>query len=247
MRKYCLILAFCLLIAGCGSAPADAGATKPTATAPVDTTPKYPEPDKLIALTFDDGPNQNMDLILDVLEQYDAKASFFLIGKHVDTSTSAIVKRAFDAGHEIGNHSESHTDLSALDAEGIAKDVDTLQTKVEEITGVRPVWFRAPFLSASETMYGVIDMPFAGCGVSAGDGSNDNLAEDRHYRVVSNAYDGAIALLHCNNITAGVLPQILEDLKMQGYEFVTVSELFARKGITPDTTVQFQYKDACGQ
>lgn len=86
-------------------------------------------------------------------------------------------------------------------------------------------------------------MPFAHAGVSAHDGTNSSLAVDRHYKVVDGAYDGAIVIPHCNDITAEVLPQILEDLRMAGYECVTVSELFSRKGVTPDPTAEFMCTD----
>lgn len=234
-----------LMLAACGNTEAAPTDTQPTTTAaPTETTSPYPEPDKIIALTFDDGPNKHLDNMVTILGEYDAKATFFLIGKSVSSSTSEMIKRAFDEGHEIANHSNSHTDLTQMTADEVAADVEKLQAAVEEITGQRPVWFRAPFLKANDIMYSVIDMPFAGCSVSAGDGSNDNLPEDRHFRVTSGASDGAIVLLHCTDITAEVLPQILHDLKMQGYEFVTISELFARKGVTPDPEATFQYKTA---
>ena len=247
MKHFVRILSLALAmlaLCACGAGDVDDTTVAPTTTAaPTETQNIYPEPDKIIALTFDDGPNSHMEAMLDIFAEYDGKATFFLIGKKVDASTSAIIKRAFDEGHEIANHSQSHTDLTQMTADEVAADVETLQAAVEEITGQRPVWFRAPFLRANDIMYSVIDMPFAGCSVSAGDGSNDNLAEDRHYRVVSGASDGGIVLLHCTDITAEVLPQILHDLKMQGYEFVTISELFARKGVTPDTEATFQYKE----
>ena len=107
------------------------------------------------------------------------------------------------------------------------------QNAVKEATGVEPVWYRPPFLRSSDQTFSLIQMPHAGCLSSVGDGSNDNLAEDRHYRAINGAADGSIMLLHCNDITAEILPKILHDLKMQGYEFVTISELFARAGVDP--------------
>lgn len=238
----CLLMgAACLF--GCGTAASAGADTTPTTTAvPTETGKNYPEPDKLIALTFDDGPNTHMDKMLDALAEYDAKASFFVIGRKIG-GAEEYISRAYSEGHEIGNHSFSHEKMTEKTEEQILEEISKVQTAVADITGVAPVWYRAPFLSANDLTYDLIDMPYAGCGVSAGDGSNDNLAEDRIYRVTSGAYDGAIVLLHCNDITAEVLPQILEELKMQGYEMVTISELFARKGVTPDSTAKFQYND----
>jgi len=241
-RALCLLMAT-ILLSGCGSpSPEQSDAPQTTAAPSTEATSAYPEPDKLIALTFDDGPNDHMDVMLDVLARYDAKASFFIIGRKVSGADDCIL-RAYSEGHEIGNHSFSHEDMTEKTQEQILEEISKTQKAVADITGQEPAWYRAPFLRASDLTYDLIDMPYAGCGISAEDGSNDNLPEDRIYRITSAAYDGAIALLHCNDITAEVLPQILEDLKMQGYEFVTISELFERTGVTPDTTAKFQYKD----
>lgn len=236
-----LLLALTCLI-GCGAGAAAETAAPTTTAAPTETEFKYPTPDKLIALTFDDGPNVHMDVIMDAFAEYDGKATFFLIGKKIGGAEKYIA-RAHEEGHEIGNHSFSHEKMTEKTNDEILEEVSKTQNAVKEIIGIEPVWYRAPFLAANDATYDLIDMPYAGCGVSAGDGSNDNIAEDRIYRITTGAYDGAIALLHCNDITAEIMPQILHELKMMGYEFVTVSELFARAGVTPDTTAKFQYKD----
>lgn len=238
-RTLCIFLSAFTLF-GCSAVPTG---TAPTVTEPpTETQSKYPTPDKIIALTFDDGPNAHMGLILDALAEYDAKATFFVIGKKVG-GAEEYISRAVQEGHEIGNHSFSHEDMTEKTEEQILEEISRTQKAVADITGTEPAWYRAPFLRANKLTYDLIDMPYAGCGVSAGDGSNDNLAEDRIYRITNGAYDGCIALLHCNNITAEVTPEILESLKRQGYEFVTISELFARKGVAPDPTAEFHYKD----
>ncbi len=198
---------------------------------------------KLIALTFDDGPKPEMADIVTTLNEYDAKATFFVIGGKINDSTSSYIADAYNSGHEIANHSYSHTSLSSKTAAEVQSEVSMTQNLVQNITGEAPAWFRAPFLSVSQTMYDNIDMPIAHYGVYAGDGSNDNTAQDRYDAVVGGAYDGAIALLHCNDITAEVLPEILEALQEKGYEFVTISDLFEQKGVTPNPNANFQYKD----
>ena len=245
MRLICFAAAL-VLLAGCGAdtSTGDAGTAAPTTTAaPTETASKYPEPDKLIALTFDDGPNAHMGTIIQVLADYDAKATFFVIGKKIDGTNAEYVKTAFDAGHEIGNHSYNHVDITALTESEIYSEISLTQQAVASVTGTEPVWYRPPFGKTSELTFSLIEMPNALWGVSAGDGTNDNLADDRYYRVTSGAYDGAIVLLHCNDITAEVLPRILEELKMQGYEFVTISELFARTGQDPTQLPSITYKD----
>lgn len=240
----CTLLA-CILLLGCGaSAPAQ---TDNSTTAPAETEsrPSYPVPDKLIALTFDDGPNEDMAAMLDVLNEYEAKATFFVVGRKIDKKTGEYISRAYSEGHEIGNHSFSHEDMALKSDEEVLEDIGKTQTLVKDITGTEPVWYRPPFFSIGAGHHSLIQMPFAGQTVTANDGSNDNLAEDRHYKIVNGAYDGAVAILHCNDITAEVLPKILHDLKMNGYEMVTISELFASKGITPEAGAGSMYKDAC--
>ena len=239
----CLFV-FAVSLCACGaSTPAESTAAPTTTAAPTETTSPYPQPDKMIALTFDDGPNTHMNTILDVFAEYGGKATFFVIGNRVADKNADYVKRAFDEGHEIGNHSFSHEDMTAKTEAEILNEISRTQAVVKEVTGTEPVWYRPPFLRANDLTYSLIEMPNAGCGVSVGDGSNDNLAEDRHYRLISGAYDGCIALLHCNDITAEILPTMLHDLKMMGYEFVTISELFSRINATPDATRHELYID----
>ena len=250
MKKLLGILSIVLtLIAlcACGGqevAPTTGTAAVPTTTAtPTESTPVYPEPDKLIALTFDDGPNEHMGTIVDVLAEYDAKASFYVIGKGVSGERAEYVKKAYAEGHEIGNHSYNHVDITLLSEAEVLSEISLTQAAVKEAIGVEPVWYRPPFGKANDQTFALIPMPHAYWGVSVGDGSNDNIAEDRLFRATTGAYDGAIVLLHCNDITAGVLPQILHELKMQGYEFVTTSELFARVGEVPGNTPGVLFKD----
>lgn len=239
LLKAGMILLSCTLLFGCGAAPAaDNGTTEAT---PTESTSSYPVPDKLVALTFDDGPNQNMELMLDTLAAYDAKATFFVIGRKVD-SYAKYVARAHEEGHEIGSHSFSHERMIEKTEAEILEEISKTQKAVYDLIGVEPAWYRPPFLAANDLTYSLIQMPHAHCGVSFDDGSNDTLAEHRKYMVLSNVYDGAIVLGHVNDITAHILPEILHELKMQGYEMVTISELFARKGLTPEVG-PFQYKD----
>ena len=235
LRIGALLLASALL---CGC---NAGKTVPESTT-TETESPYPEADKLIALTFDDGPNVHMGTMLDVLAQYDAKGTFFVIGKKINSETAVYIQRAVQEGHEIGNHGFNHVKLTELSEQEILDEVNKTQEAVSQITGVAPRWFRSPFGATNEQTNALIQMPRAGYAVKVGDGSNSNSADDRYMLLISGAYDGAIALLHVNDISAEILPKMLETLKMQGYEFVTVSELFARRNVEPAPGTS--YKDA---
>ena len=246
IRIFAIVLALTGLC-GCGAQEAPQATTSPaapsTTAAPTESKAIYPEADKLIALTFDDGPNAHMGAILDVFAEYGGKATFYVIGNKVSGSNAEYVKRAYDEGHEIGNHSFNHVDITQLSDAEVLSEISLTQNAVKEVIGVEPVWYRPPFGKANTQTFALIPMPHAYWGVSVGDGSNDNIAEDRYFKATSGAYDGAIVLLRCNDITAGILPQILHELKMQGYEFVTTSELFARVGDVPGNTPGVLFKD----
>jgi len=244
MKKlFCLLLAACmLLLFGCAEHPIEtAPSTSETTQATTETTQETVVADKLIALTFDDGPNSDtmMDF-LEVLEQYDVKATFFLIGKMVSSNALA-VKKAYQAGHEIGNHSYSHIDLTKLTDDEMLAEIENCQIAVEQVIGVRPTFFRPPFLATSEAMNTLIGLPYAS-GYTIGDGTIGTSAADRSYKALSQAHDGAILLMHCFtgcDQTLEALHTIIPELRSQGYEFVTISELFARKGITPQTGIMY--------
>ena len=232
IKLFSMLLAI-LMLCGCGGNGQE--------TEPTDTKTAYPEPDKVIALTFDDGPDVDMNDILDVFAEYGGNATFFLIGKKIDEETGEYVKRAYNEGHEIGNHSFSHEKMTLKSQDEIVSEVSKVQEKVKELIGVEPVWYRPPFLAANSLTYMLIDMPHAHCSVSAGDGTNQGTVEERIHNVTGTAHDGAIALLHCEPLTVQALPEILHKLKMQGYEFVTISELFERVGHTPVGAPGFMY------
>lgn len=222
-----------LFLTGCGGrAPSET--PEPSTESPTETTNGWPEPDKVIALTFDDGPStETMVQVLDLLTQYDAKATFFVIGKKINGSTTPVLQRAVDEGHEIGNHSMNHLHMAELTEEEILAEFNDCQQAVKDAVGVDMYYFRAPFGSIDDRMYRLIPAPFMGAGVSAGDGTIGSIAADRAWKVTSNAYDGAIVLMHCfqnNTETVEALKTILPELKAQGYEFVTLTELFTGNG-----------------
>ncbi|HLG76262.1 MAG TPA: polysaccharide deacetylase family protein, partial [Ktedonobacteraceae bacterium] len=102
-----------------------------------------------IALTFDDGPNPPYTTqILDILQRYDVKASFFCIGEHVQ-SYPDLVKQELNAGHNVGNHSWSHPNLPDLSDDAIKTQITSTSDAEEQATGVRPTFFRPPYGAAN--------------------------------------------------------------------------------------------------
>lgn len=191
---------------------------------------------KQIALSFDDGPNTyTTPQILDILEEYDARASFFLIGKNINEESAEVVKRAHAMGCEMDSHSRNHYDMTELTAEEIKAEMQYVDEAVYEIIGEYPKFFRPPYLNVNDTMYETIGIPFI-TGYSSGDSSSEVTAQDVADKVLSQAKDGAIILMHDfdgNDKTVEALHTILPELESQGYEFVTIEELFESREETP--------------
>ena len=190
--------------------------------------------DKIIALTFDDGPNTTTTAeVLDVLEKYDIKASFFLIGNNINDESAKVVKRAYDMGCEIHNHSKSHPYMNEMTAEEIIEEFKYTDDKVFEITGERTKFFRPPYIAVSDTMFEKIDVPFI-AGIGCNDWDDNVPADRRAMSIIRQAKDGAVILLHDaqgNSKTVEALDTIIPELKAQGYRFVTMTELFTESGV----------------
>ena len=189
-----------------------------------------------IALTFDDGPNTVITpQVLDLLEEYGALASFFLIAQNITPESADVVRRAKAMGCEIENHSLTHGHMDTMTEEEIRSEVKACTEMITELTGEAPKFFRPPFIALSREMYDNIDLAFI-CGVGCEDWVPTVTAEQRAERVLANAEDGQIVLLHdmqWNQATVDALKVILPELKNRGFEFVTVSRLFKEKNVTP--------------
>jgi peptidoglycan-N-acetylglucosamine deacetylase len=197
-------------------------------------------PDKLCALTFDDGPSvTKTPLVLDRLEKYGVVATFFQVGQNINDSTKPVIDRIVKDGCEIGNHSWNYTGLNTASAERIKDLVDRTSAAIEQYSGTAPKFFRATNLAASRTMYDTVKLPFvSGVLGMDWDGCNTDAAT-RAQNVVLGMRDGAIILLHDVQPDPHPTPEALDilipELKEMGYEFVTLSELFRRKGVDPSS------------
>lgn len=229
------------------AAESDAGDTEEQ-VGPIQRDLDY-EWDKVIALTFDDGPNTTTTYdVLEVLKKHGVVASFFLIGNNISDESEKAVKYAYDLGCEIDNHSRSHDYMNEMSAEDCAAEYKYVDDKVFEITGEHTKFFRPPYLAIDFPMWEYIDVPFiAGIGC---DDWNEKVDVDRRVAVVEKkAKDGAIILMHDaegNSQTVEAIDRIIPDLKAQGYKFVTVSELFEEKGITPAKEILYSNVEQTG-
>lgn len=184
--------------------------------------------EKKVAISFDAAwGEEKTDEILKILEDHNVKTTFFLVGYWVDKYPDR-VKQIYDAGHEIGNHSNTHPHMSELSSAQISQELSALSDKVEAITGTRPTLFRPPYgdyddqvvLQARKDGYEVIQW-----NVDSLDWKN--LGVDPMIKQVTKEINpGDIILFHNNSqYITQALPSILDYIQSQGYEIVPVSEL----------------------
>lgn len=187
-----------------------------------------------IAITFDDGPNATTTMeVLDILEKNQVRASFFLIGTNINDESAKSVKRAFDLGCDIENHSKTHSYMDKMTADEIKDEVAYVNDKVKEITGTTPKFFRPPYIAVNSTMYDNIDMTFIS-GLGCNDWDDKVTAEYRAKYLEKKAADGVIFLLHDaegNSKTVEALDKAIPILLEKGFQFATISELFELKGV----------------
>ena len=234
-----MIIAAVLSLSGCGTANISTAetASSETSSAKVteETTMREIDPNKpVIALTFDDGPNTVTTVqVLNKLEEYGVTASFFLVGTNITDETKDIVKRAYDIGCEIDSHSKTHSYMNQMTADEIKEEISYVDDKLMEIIGKPAPFFRPPYIAVNDTMYQNIDKPFI-CGFGCDDWDPKVTIDERTERTLEQVQDGAIILLHdsYNNFqTVAALDKIISALQEQGYQFVTVTELFNVKGV----------------
>ena len=206
-------------------------------------TSKYSAEDKLIALTFDDGPSPtSTNRILDVLEKNNSTATFFVVGYNIEKNISTI-KRASEMGCEIGNHSLGHKNLMKCTDAELRNQVDAPNKLLKEYAGVDVKLFRAPGGNFNG-IEGKIGMPIIQWNVDTldwkhKDSSNKDRTEEQRNadlktiadKVVSNAEKGDIVLMHdIYGFTADLCEIIVPELVKKGFKLVTVSEMYLAYG-----------------
>ncbi len=189
------------------------------------------EEPKLIALTFDDGPGPDTGRLLDALQQRHAKATFFILGCNAETYPETL-QRAYQEGHQIGNHTYSHKLLPDRSEAQIRQQLAKTEEILNQVCGQGTVYlFRPPFGEYSEQILKLADVPVISWAVDPLDWKCLD-AKKVADSIVKNAFDGAIVLSHdiYPSTVDGVIDAI-DRLQSEGYEFVTVNELFRRRGV----------------
>lgn len=187
---------------------------------------------KYIALTFDDGPYTPVtNKILDVLADNNAKATFFIVGNRAELYPES-VKRAYQMGCEIGNHTYSHADLCSKSHATIQKELRMCSHVIYNITGAGEKLFRPTGGKNDSTLRCDAHMPLILWSVDTMDWSHQNSKKTVKH-VLDNVCDGSIILMHdLIPSTADACRELVPELKKRGYELVTVSELMEINGIT---------------
>ena len=201
---------------------------------------------KVIALTFDAawGADKTQG-ILDVMGEYNAKGTFFLVGFWLDKYEKE-TKAIADAGFEIGNHSRNHLNMPKLNENEIKNEIEYVNDRVFDLTGKKPKYFRAPFGDYSnKLMTSLEELNMVGVQWSIDSLDWKGLSAKQIYeRVVPKAKSGDIVLFHNNSDhVIDALPLVLSALKGQGFEFVTLSQLVHTEGYTIDSN-GIQHKNA---
>ena len=195
---------------------------------------------KMVAITFDDGPHATNTLkILDILDRYDAKATFFMLGSNV-INYQDVVKLVYERGNEIGIHTWNHNDLTKLSSDKILSEIDSTSTAIFNITGQRPKLVRPPYGAVNSVVKSTLcDYTLILWNIDSLDWKSRD--ENKIVPLVMNdVQDGDIILLHdIHATTVPAVEKIVKALDEADYQMVTVSELLDAKGYDTTSTKLF--------
>ncbi|MBQ4249817.1 MAG: polysaccharide deacetylase family protein, partial [Clostridia bacterium] len=188
-------------------------------------------PTKLVALTFDDGPSKYTPRLLDGLKERGAKATFFMLGNCANTYPST-VKRAYEEGHQIASHTYDHPRLTTLSDAQVSSQVSRTKSALDSAIGAGNKYvLRPPYGDYNSRVLGQLGTAAIYWSVDSNDWRWTNNATKTVSEIKKNVFDGAIILLHdSHSWSVDAALTVIDDLQAQGYEFVTVSELFRRRG-----------------
>ncbi|MFG6192347.1 polysaccharide deacetylase family protein [Nonomuraea sp. JJY05] len=180
---------------------------------------------KCVALTFDDGPGPYTDTLLAYLAAYHAHATFFVVGGNVVTYPG-VLRRTVAAGHEIGNHTWSHPDLTRLSPARVRSQLGRTDQAIRAVAGVVPGLVRPPYGALNATVRRQTGRPMVLWSVDTLDWRFRSSATVAR-RALRSVRPGSVILFHdIHPTTVRAIPRVLRRLTERGYRFVTVSQLF---------------------
>lgn len=183
------------------------------------------DPNKpMVALTFDDGPGQGTQRVLDALAKVNGRATFFLLGQRVDEYPN-LVKAQYAAGHEIANHSYTHSSIQSKDASFIKEEVYSAQDAIFKACGAEGVLVRPPYGAYDQFTVDTLPYQIAMWSVDTRDWESRDPAAIQAI-VNANVRDGSVILFHdIYNTSADAAEVLIPSLTQQGYQLVTMSDL----------------------
>jgi len=198
------------------------------------TIPQTPAGPKLVALTFDDGPRRDTTAaLLDGLKEREVKATFFLIGKQIQSNCDLVLRMAQE-GHQIGVHTFDHVQVTGLDYWSFISQVEGTRWPLYRLLGERELWLRPPYGIYDENVARWADSPVILWSVDPEDWKDENVQRITDH-VVGRVKDGDIILMHDiypSSVEAALA--IVDTLLDRGYRFVTVERLLQERGIYPE-------------
>lgn len=181
--------------------------------------------EKVVALTFDDGPGYKTTMtLLDGLKERDVHATFFLLGQQIE-ERKEVIEKMHEDGHLIGNHTYSHIQLDTVNIVCALDEIEKTNLIIEEITGEKPKYIRPPYGSWNDTLEEEIDMTPVLWTVDTSDWNTRDVNRIVNY-VVNEVESGDIILMHdIYDTSVAAALEIVDQLKSRGFVFVTVDEL----------------------
>ena len=189
----------------------------------------YVETDKKqVALSFDAAwGNEQTETLLDILDKYEVKTTFFLVGEWVDKFPDS-VKEIAKKGHDVGNHSDTHSYMTKLSTADMTGEIQSCNEKIKKLTGNEPTLFRAPYGDYNNDVVKSVN----GCSMYCVQWDVDSLdwkdpsPEQITKNIVDKIQNGSIILMHNGaKNTPEALPMVIEGILEKGYEIVPISEI----------------------
>lgn len=233
-KRSLLSIAFCLLIGILSATVAISSTVKAvqTATTPREIPIYYVETDKKqVALSFDAAwGNEQTEGLLDTLDKYNVKTTFFLVGEWVDKFPES-VKEIAKRGHDVGNHSDTHCHMTQISTADMTGEIQSCNEKIKKLTNTTPTLFRAPYGDYNNDVVNSVK----GCDMYCVQWDVDSLdwkdpsAEQITKNVVDKIQNGSIILLHNGATnTPEALPMVIEAIRAKGYEIVPISQILLK-------------------
>lgn len=197
----------------------------------VNAVQKFYAGKKLIALTFDDGPDATTTpTLLNSLEKDNVNVTFFEIGSSI-AGNEAILKRETADGDQICSHTWTHPQLTSLSSAAANLEITRAANLITQVTGQDWPFYRPPYEAVNQTVLNSVNMSAVNYDVDTEDW-RDSTSAPVYAAAMAGAHDGAIVLMHdIHPWSVAAAPQVIDSLKAQGYTFVTVSQLiYARSG-----------------